>query len=61
MKNIKRIIAILLTASILFGTGIIASAADEGTATNTGVVVPIFFWYTHNVNTDKTIKTNNNM
>lgn len=30
MKNVKRIIALLLTAAILFGTGIIASAADTG-------------------------------
>ena len=52
MKNIKRIIAILLTASILFGTGIIASAADEGTATNTGVVARMYLC--HKASTDHT-------
>lgn len=52
MKKIKRIIAILLTATILFGTCIIASAADEGTANNTEVVARMYLC--HKASTDHT-------
>lgn len=52
MKKIKRIIAILLTATILFGTCIIASATDEGTANNTEVVARMYLC--HKASTDHT-------
>jgi len=52
MKKVQRIIALLLTAAILFGTGIIASAADEGTANNTEVVARMYLC--HKASTDHT-------
>ncbi len=42
MKNLKRIISLLLTAAMLFGISIIASAEDEGTTEGTEIIARMY-------------------